>query len=307
MNEETTNDEPIDPETPSPDVRLPAKERLKDFIALMRFDKPIGTLLLLWPTLMALWFAADGMPSGKHLFIFIAGVTLMRAAGCVINDYADRHWDGKVTRTQNRPLAQGKISEKEALILFGVLCLIAFILVCQTNLRTIGLSVIAVILATLYPFTKRVTYFPQLFLGAAFSMGIPMAYAAVNDAVPQQAWLLFLFNWVWTVAYDTQYAMVDRDDDIEAGIKSIALFFDEYDRHAITCLQIIALLPLCLLAKKADLNFPFMCALLATAGLFAYQFKLTFHREPHACFKAFLNNAWVGACLYVGTVTHFWL
>lgn len=288
-------------------LSIPAKARAKDFITLMRFDKPIGTLLLLWPTLMALWFASDGQPSAKYLFIFIMGVTLMRAAGCVINDYADRHWDGQVTRTKNRPLAQGKISENEALILFCILCLLAFALVCHTNLRTIGLSVIAVILAALYPFTKRFTYFPQLFLGAAFSMGIPMAYAATTNSVPGQAWLLFLFNWVWTVAYDTQYAMVDREDDIKAGIKSIALFFDSYDRHAIACLQITALLPLFLLAKKSALTFPFIGALMVTVGLFVYQFKLTFHRKPDQCFKAFLNNAWVGASLYAGTFLHFCL
>lgn len=282
------------------------KSRLSDFITLMRFDKPIGTLLLMWPTLTALWFAAEGQPSGKLLFIFISGVTLMRAAGCVINDFADRHWDGKVARTKNRPLAQGRISEKEALTLFIILCLVAFVLVCQTNLRTIGLSFIAVTLAALYPFTKRVTYFPQLFLGAAFSMGIPMAYSAVRNSVPEQAWLIFLFNWVWTVAYDTQYAMVDREDDIKAGIKSIALFFDKYDRQAIVCLQVIAMLPLCLLTLQANLSFPFIGALMIMCSLFAYQFKLTFTREPRGCFSAFLNNAWVGAALYAGTIASFW-
>lgn len=285
---------------------MPLKDRLPDFIALMRFDKPIGTLLLLWPTLTALWIAAQGQPPLKILVIFIAGVTLMRAAGCVINDYADRHWDGQVARTQNRPLAQGKISEKEALMLFVGLCLLAFLLVLQTNWLTVGLSVIAVILAGLYPFTKRFTYFPQLFLGAAFSMGIPMAFSATRGTVPEAAWLLFLFNWVWTVAYDTQYAMVDREDDIKAGIKSIALFFDQYDRHAIVCLQIIALLPLLLLVSKVELSFPFIAAMLVISGLFAYQFTLTYQREPQSCFKAFLNNAWVGACLYIGTVAHYW-
>jgi 4-hydroxybenzoate polyprenyltransferase len=283
------------------------KDRLPDFIALMRFDKPIGTLLLLWPTLTALWFAAQGQPETKILAIFICGVTLMRAAGCVINDYADRHWDGEVARTQNRPIVQGRITDKEALILFCALCAFSFALVLLTNWQTICLSFIAVILAALYPFTKRFTYFPQLFLGAAFSMGIPMAFSAVSGTVPQEAWLLFLFNWVWTVAYDTQYAMVDREDDIKAGIKSIALFFDRYDRYAVACLQAISLFPLILLASRFDLGFTFISALLGICGLFVYQFKLTVQRDPQCCFKAFLNNAWLGALLYVGTVTHFWL
>lgn len=286
---------------------LSLRTRLPEFIALMRFDKPIGTLLLLWPTLMALWFAAEGQPNGKVLFIFLTGVTLMRAAGCVINDYADRHWDGKVGRTQNRPLAQGKISAKEALALFVALCALAFALVLQTNIRTIGLSFIAVFLAALYPFTKRFTYFPQVFLGAAFSMGIPMAFSAVRNAIPQEAWLLFLFNWVWTISYDTQYAMVDREDDIKAGIKSIALFFGEYDRQAVVCLQAISLLPLGLLMSHTEASIPLILALLSSVALFGYQFTLIKHRQPQGCFKAFLNNAWVGASLYVFTVAHFWL
>ncbi len=275
------------------------------YIELARLDRPIGIFLLLWPTLTALWISQEGQPEPKFLLIFILGVILMRSAGCVINDYADRHWDRHIRRTQNRPLTSKRLTSLEALIFFSVLCLLAFGLVLLTNAKTIMLSFIALGLAALYPFTKRFTQFPQFFLGAAFSMGIPMAFAATQNIIPQEAWLLYLFALVWTVAYDAEYAMVDREDDIKVGIRSIAIFFGENDRLAIAMLQATALLPLFLLAKKVSLGAWFYFGIVGMVGLFVYQHWLIKDRVPKSCFKAFLNNAWVGASLYCGVVLHF--
>ncbi|SEI51817.1 4-hydroxybenzoate polyprenyltransferase [Allopseudospirillum japonicum] len=269
-------------------------------IRLMRLDRPIGTWLLMWPTLWALWLAAQGMPQVSVLIIFTLGVILMRAAGCVINDYADRHFDGHVKRTAQRPLAQGEVSEQQALGLFAVLCVSAFGLVLFTNSLTIELSVGGVALAAIYPFMKRYTHWPQMVLGAAFSWAIPMAFAAQSEQVPLLAWCLFLANLLWTVAYDTAYAMVDRDDDLKIGIKSTAVLFGRYDVSIIVGLQISTLTILYLIGHMAALGWAYHLGLVGAAGLFIYQFTLIRTRERDACFRAFLNNHYVGMLIFIG-------
>ena len=267
---------------------------------LMRIDKPIGSLLLLWPTLWALWLAGGGIPDVGILVVFICGVFLMRAAGCVVNDFADRKIDGHVKRTASRPLPSGLVSEKEAKILFVSLVAAAFGLVLTLNTMTIALSVAALALAWVYPFMKRFTHLPQLVLGAAFGWSIPMGYAAVSESLPLSCWLLFAANILWTVAYDTQYAMVDRDDDIRIGVKSTAILFGRYDKVIIGLLQAATLLLLAVLGWLSRLNGVFYVALLLAAGLFVYQQMLIAGRERQACFKAFLNNNLVGMVIYLG-------
>lgn len=274
-------------------------------LQLMRFDKPIGTLLLLWPTLCALWIAAQGVPETRLLFIFVVGTFLTRSAGCIINDIADRHLDGAVARTNARPLVTGAVSEKEALLLFTVLMLLAFVLVLFTNTLTIALSFIAVLLAASYPFMKRFTHLPQVVLGAAFSWGIPMAFAAQSGELPAALWLLYLGNLLWTVAYDTQYAMVDRDDDILIGIKSTAVLFAHHDRLAVAILQLLTLLTLWASGQQFGLGWPYTGALWVIAGLFLYHQYLMREREPTQCFKAFLHNNWVGLTLFLGVALHY--
>ncbi|MGY4674495.1 4-hydroxybenzoate octaprenyltransferase [Ursidibacter arcticus] len=269
------------------------------YAQLMRLDKPIGTLLLLWPTLWALFTAAKGVPPLPILIIFILGVIVMRAAGCVINDYADRHIDGSVKRTSLRPLATGRATAKEAKILFATLLLIAFSLVLQLNFYTIGLSFIAAGLAIVYPFMKRYTHLPQFVLGMAFGWSIPMAFGAVNQSLPFECWLLFFANLAWTVAYDTQYAMVDRDDDLRIGVKSTAILFAQYDNKVIALLQFITLILLTLFGKCQGYPTAYFIALAFTATLFIYQCKLTKQRERSACFKAFLNNNYVGLGIFI--------
>lgn len=266
---------------------------------LMRTDKPIGTLLLLWPTLWALWIASDGIPSWQHLIIFSLGVFVMRSAGCVINDYADRDFDGKVKRTQSRPLAQGLVSEKEALSLFGLLILLAFILVLFLNWQTIALSLGGLALAASYPFMKRYTHLPQVVLGAAFSWSIPMAFMAVGESVPAIAWLLYAINLVWTVAYDTMYGMVDRDDDVKIGVKSTAILFGKFDKVAVASLQLISLLGLVWLGYLLQLGLWFELSLLIVLVLFAWQQRAIKHRDRDACFKAFLHNNYVGLVIFI--------
>ncbi|WP_189421430.1 4-hydroxybenzoate octaprenyltransferase [Cellvibrio zantedeschiae] len=267
---------------------------------LMRLDKPIGILLLLWPTLWALWLAANGVPSIKNLVIFCLGVVIMRSAGCVINDFADRKIDGRVARTQGRPLATGVISSREAIILFVTLCLIAFGLVLLTDPLTIKLSVGGLLLAFSYPFMKRHTHLPQVVLGAAFAWGIPMAYAAETGALDKNMWLIYLAVVLWTVVYDTFYAMVDRDDDLKIGVKSTAILFGEQDRVITGALQIMVLYALVLVGKAYTLGWVFHLGLVVAAGLFAYQQWLIRFRERKACFTAFLNNNWVGAAIFIG-------
>lgn len=274
-------------------------------LQLIRFDKPIGTLLLLWPTLCALWLAAEGFPNAKLLAIFAAGTFLTRSAGCIINDVADRKLDGGVARTRGRPLVTGAVSTTEALVLFVALLLLAFLLVLFTNRLTIELSLAAVLLASTYPFMKRYTQMPQLVLGAAFSWGIPMAFAAQQGTLPSALWLLYAGNLLWTVAYDTMYAMVDRDDDLKVGIKSSAILFGRHDRLIIAILQACALLALYLTGQAFALGLYYNVALLLAAVLFAYQQYLIRERHPEACFKAFLHNNWVGMVIFAGIVLSY--
>ncbi len=280
--------------------------RVPDFLQLMRLNRPIGTWLLMWPTLWALWVAAEGIPGRDVLLIFIVGVYLMRAAGCVVNDYADRHFDGHVKRTRNRPLATGRISEGEAQALFLILVMAAFVLVWFTNLFTVMLSLVGVVLAFIYPFMKRYTHLPQLFLGAAFSWAIPMAFGAVLGQVPIEAWLLFAANIAWTMAYDTQYAMVDRDDDLKIGVKSTAVLFGRADRLMIGLLQGLTLLLLAWAGLRLGLGGFFWLGLAAMAATFVHQQFLIRHRERDPCFQAFLNNHWSGLLVFAGIALSLW-
>ncbi|MGX5203080.1 4-hydroxybenzoate octaprenyltransferase [Aliikangiella sp. IMCC44632] len=276
------------------------RERLRQYALLMRVDKPIGILLLLWPTFWALWLAAEGTPNVSLIVIFSLGVFLTRSAGCVINDFADRNFDGKVSRTENRPLATGKVSEKEAVSLFLVLALVAFSLVFLLNTLSLMLSVIAIIIATAYPFMKRVTYFPQVVLGAAFSMAIPMAYAATNNEISNQAWVLYIANLLWVLAYDTLYGMVDRADDLKVGIKSTAILFGEADLQIIATIQGFFLFGMLLVGQSYQLNFWYYLSLIVAACLIAWQIYSARSRQPAVCFNAFLNNNWVGAVIFCG-------
>lgn len=280
--------------------------RLPDFLALMRLDRPIGTWLLMWPTLWALWVAAEGVPSREVVLIFVAGVYVMRAAGCVVNDYADRHFDGHVKRTRERPLATGRVSVREAQVLFALLVVMAFVLVCLTNRFTILLSIGGVILAFIYPFMKRFTHLPQLFLGAAFSWAIPMAFGAIQQSVPIEAWLLFLANVVWTVAYDTQYAMVDRDDDLRIGIKSTAVLFGHADKAMVAVLQLATLILLGWVGLRLASGGFFWVGLAAMAAIFVYQQWLISDRSREHCFRAFLNNHWAGMVMFAGLALTWW-
>ncbi|WJG09525.1 4-hydroxybenzoate octaprenyltransferase [Aliiglaciecola sp. LCG003] len=279
--------------------------KLNAYIRLMRADKPIGTYLLLWPTIWALLIAAQGMPNLHILIVFVLGVFVMRSAGCVINDYADRKVDGAVERTSNRPLVTGEVSEKEALLLFIALITIAFILVLTLNIETIILSVGALALAMVYPFMKRYTHLPQVVLGAAFSWAIPMAFMAIQQQVPWWAWLLYFANLSWTVAYDTQYAMVDRDDDIRIGVKSTAILFGNMDKVAVAIFQLVALGLLVGLGVLLNFTWPFYMSLVGMAGLFLYQYWIIRHRERSACFKAFLNNHYGGMLVAIGLLVHY--
>ncbi|MCG3101421.1 4-hydroxybenzoate octaprenyltransferase [Enterobacter sp. DRP3] len=276
------------------------QNKLLAYHRLMRTDKPIGTFLLLWPTLWALWLATPGMPPLWILGVFVAGVWLMRAAGCVVNDYADRKFDGHVKRTAGRPLPSGQVTGKEARVLFIVLVLLSFLLVLTLNTMTILLSVAALALAWVYPFMKRYTHLPQVVLGAAFGWSIPMAFAAVSESLPLSCWLMFLANILWAVAYDTQYAMVDRDDDLKIGIKSTAILFGRQDKLIIGILQVAVLALMVAIGRLNALNWEFYWSVLVAGLLFAYQQKLIAKREREACFKAFMNNNYVGLVLFLG-------
>ncbi|MBO9661714.1 MAG: 4-hydroxybenzoate octaprenyltransferase [Dokdonella sp.] len=284
-------------------ARLPTRYRGRahDYLVLMRMDRPVGALLLLWPTWWALWFAANDFPPIGLLLIFTLGVFVMRSAGCVINDYADHGWlDAKVERTAGRPMAAGRVSKKEALTLFGGLLALAFVLVLFTNALTIQLSFVGAALAAIYPFTKRVTHLAQVVLGAAFGWSIPMAFAAVTNSLPPLAWLLFLANILFSTIYDTEYAMVDRDEDIRAGAKSTAILFGDADRVIIGVLMATFLLAMLLAGTRAHLAWPYFVGLAATVGLFGYQQWLIRARDRMACFAAFRHNNWVGLALWVG-------
>lgn len=277
--------------------------RLPDFIALMRLDRPIGIWLLLWPTLWAVWIAGDGHPSLSIVLTFTLGVVFMRSAGCVINDYADRHWDGEVARTAERPLVTGRVSAKEALLLFALLVGLSASLLLWLNRETFYWSLGALALAALYPFMKRYTYLPQVVLGAAFSWAIPMAFVAQGKSPDALCWLLYSTNLAWTVAYDTQYAMCDRDDDLKAGIKSTAILFGELDLLMIGLLQGLFLVGLFMLGLQLSLAWPWYAGLLLAFILFAIQAWQTRAREPQTCLDAFKNNHLVGLVVFIALLS----
>ncbi len=280
-------------------------ERLIQYAYLVRFHRPIGTLLLLWPSLWALWIAADGSPPWVVVLIFVLGVTLTRSAGCAINDYADRDFDGEVKRTEQRPLVTGEVSPKEAINVFVVLCLLAFGLVLLLNRQTVYLSFVAIVLVVAYPFMKRYTHLPQVVLGMAFGWAVPMAFMAVTETIPPVAWLLYVATVIWALVYDTQYAMVDRDDDIRIGVKSTAILFGENDRLMIGLLQISMLGILLLVGHKAGLGLYYYLGVVVASGFAVYQQQLIWDRAREGCFKAFLNNNWFGASVFIGLVLDY--
>jgi 4-hydroxybenzoate polyprenyltransferase len=283
---------------------LPAgyREKALDYLVLTRMDRPIGALLLLWPTWWALWLAANDFPPWKPLIIFTLGVFAMRAAGCAINDYADRKLDPQVARTAGRPIASGRVTPREALVVFAALLVFAFVLVLFTNRLTIELSFAGAALAALYPFSKRYTYMPQVVLGAAFGWSIPMAFAAVTNSVPPLGWLLFLGNILWSVIYDTEYAMVDREDDLKAGARSTAILFGDADLPILGVLMGTFLLTMLFVGQRAALGWPYWLGLLLAAGLFGYQMWLIRDRQRDACLSAFRHNNWLGLTVWVGIV-----
>jgi 4-hydroxybenzoate polyprenyltransferase len=291
----------IDSLPSGPEMQLSLRQRLIEYARLMRLDRPVGIWLLLWPVLWALWTAAEGLPSLKLLLIFVLGTVLMRSAGCVINDFADRNVDPHVARTRERPLAARRVTTREALLLFAVLCLLAFGLVLQTNALTIALSLPAVLLAASYPFAKRFHHLPQAHLGLAFAWGIPMAQAAVNGVIDMRLCILLMLATVtWAMAYDTFYAMVDREDDLKIGVRSSAILFGRADRLITALLQLLVLGLLALAGALAGRGAVFAVGLLAAAVLAVYQQWLIRHREPQACLRAFLNNHWFGAAVFAG-------
>lgn len=275
-------------------------DRCWHYWLLARFDKPIGILLLLWPALWALWVASEGSPDCNVLFIICSGVVLMRAAGCVINDYADRNFDPHVARCKLRPIACGKVSPKEAVLVFIVLCLSAFVLVLQLNFMSIMLSFIAVFLATSYPFMKRYMQLPQAYLGLAFGFAVPMAFSAQTNTIPMIAWIMYLTVMLWALVYDTMYAMVDKDDDLKIGVKSSAILFAEKDREIIAVLQLAITVLLLIIGQMQQFGLFYYTGVVVASGLSVYQQKLIFKREKALCFKAFLNSNYFGMAVFLG-------
>ncbi len=275
-------------------------DRIKQYWLLSRFDKPIGILILLWPALWALWVASSGKPDYYVLLVICLGVVLMRAAGCVINDYADRDFDPHVERTKQRPIAAGKVTPTEALWLFVILCLIAFGLVLTLNIFTIALSFVAAFLAGSYPFMKRYTHLPQAYLGIAFGWAVPMSFSAQVNQIPTVAWVMYLAVVLWALVYDTMYAMVDKDDDLKIGVKSTAILFGVYDRQIMAVLQVIIIGLLVVVGLMQTLTWPYYAGVIVATGLCAYQQKLIFHREKALCFKAFLNSNYFGMAVFIG-------
>ena len=280
-------------------------ERVRQYGLLMRMDRPIGTLLLMWPALWALWIAGEGRPDPYVTLVFVLGVFIMRSAGCVINDFADRDLDPHVARTRERPLAAGRVSPREALVLFMVLCFAALGLVLTLNRLTLLLSLVALPLAASYPFMKRFTYLPQVHLGVAFGWAVPMAFAAETNSVPAVAWLILTGVVLWAVAYDTMYAMVDREDDIYVGVKSTAILFGELDRLMIGVVQLCFFVVMLLVGHQLDLSWYYYLGLAGAVGLSVYQQYLIRGRAPGECFKAFLNNNWLGAVIFLGLLVHY--
>lgn len=298
----------------SPEVRLSTnshaislRERLFAYVILVRLNRPIGILLLLWPSLWALWMAGNGQPRWDVVLIFMLGVALMRSAGCAVNDFADRNFDGKVARTRHRPLALGLIKPVEALAVFALLSLLAFGLVLLLDWKTISMSVVAVILAALYPFMKRFTHLPQLILGMAFGWAVPMAFVALTGSVSDGGWLLYLATIIWALIYDTEYAMVDREDDIKIGVKSTAILFAEYDRIVLGLLMLTMLVLLVMVGSKLQLGLYYHLGIVAGAGMFLRQQIMIRNREPQKCFAAFLNNNGFGMIIFVGVVLDYLL
>jgi 4-hydroxybenzoate polyprenyltransferase len=282
-------------------------QRLHLYFQLARLNRPIGILLLLWPTLWGVWIAGAGQPTLAIVFIFTLGTVLMRSAGCVINDYADRDIDKHVKRTKDRPLTSGKVGTREALLLAGALALLSFLLILPLNKLTLWLSVPAVFLAASYPFTKRFLAIPQAYLGIAFGFGIPMAFAATLGYVPLVAWVLLLANIFWCIAYDTEYAMVDRDDDIHLGIHSSALFFGKHDVAAVMACYGVALLLLAAAGLMAGFGLPYIAGLCVASVIVLYHYTLIKDRSREKCFKAFLHNNWFGAAVFAGMALDYWL
>ena len=280
-------------------------ERVHQYLLLMRFHKPIGIYLLLWPTLWGLWIAGFGHPDARIFLVFVAGVVVMRAAGCVINDYADRKFDGRVRRTKERPLATGRVSPREALLLFAVMVLLASALVLSLNTLTIYLSLVGIALAVIYPFLKRVTHLPQPVLGAAFGWSIPMAFAAQTETVPDIAWLLFIATVFWATAYDTIYSMVDRVDDMKIGLRSTAIMFGEQDKLAVGLMQLAVLFVLVLVGIKLSFSIFYYLGLAIAAIFFIHQQVLIKNRGRKKCFRAFLNNNYIGMTVFIGIVLHY--
>lgn len=280
-------------------------DKILHYLVLMRFDKPIGIYLLLWPAMWALWIAAEGNPSTWLTFVFVGGVVLMRSAGCIINDIADRNIDHLVNRTKFRPLTTGVISLKGAIILFTALCLFALFLVLTTNVLTILLSFVAVVLAVIYPFMKRYTYMPQVFLGLAFGWAIPMAFAAQTNDVPLVAWLILIATVLWATAYDTMYAMVDREDDIRIGVKSTAILFGDADRIIIGMIQVMFFFTMWIVGDKLELGWAYLGGLFVAAIFSGYQQYLLRNREPDDCLRAFQNNHLLGMAIFLGLVLEY--
>lgn len=280
-------------------------DRIKTYAQLMRLDKPIGILLLLWPMLWGLWFAAQGLPDGRILVIFVLGTVLMRSAGCVINDFADRKIDPHVERTKNRPMAAGRVGSKEALLLAAGLSLTAFLLILPLNQLTILLSVPALFLAASYPFTKRFFAMPQAYLGIAFSFGIPMAFAAQTGSLPPLLWILMLANLFWVIAYDTAYAIVDKPDDLKIGIKTSAITFGRFDVLGVMACHACFIAIMLVIGQLQQMNLAYYAGLIAASGLMAYQYTLIRNRDRALCFKAFLHNNWVGMAVFAGIALDF--
>lgn len=276
------------------------KRRLDAYERLIRLDKPIGILLLLWPALWGLWLAAYGVPDSDNLAIFVVGVVLMRSFGCIVNDYADRKFDPHVERTRDRPLATGEVSPREALALAAFLLLLAFLLVLQLNRLTVMLAFIAFPLAVVYPFLKRVFSFPQAWLGIAFGFSIPMAFAAQHGSLMKVAWVLMIANVFWAIAYDTEYAMVDRDDDVKLGLKSSAILLGRHDVSGVMIAHALFLIVMAGVGYERQLGAMYFAGLVVAAGLMGYQYRLIRERNREACFRAFLNNNWVGLAIFAG-------
>jgi len=278
------------------------RQKLEAYYRLTRLDKPIGILLLLWPTLWGIWLASPGWPDGLVLFVFIAGTVLMRSAGCVMNDLADRNFDGHVERTRQRPLVTGDVTTKEAVLLALALSLVAFILVLQLNPLVVALSFPALFLAASYPLTKRFLSIPQAYLGIAFGFGIPMAFAAITGQLPLEAWILVLANVFWAIAYDTEYAMVDRNDDLNIGIRSSAIFFGRLDVFAIMACYGAFLILMAWVGVRLQQSWPYFAGLGVAALIALYHYTLIRDRDRQSCFKAFLHNNWLGAAIFVGVL-----